>query len=223
VWKLWYFLAVWAACIVSLGALIPRWPAVVVALALAIWKIWRPNVWIHNATEVLVYSGIALLIVPIFNLIWVTALLLLVSAYDAYAVWRSRHMVAMAQFQTDSKLFAGLFVPYERGTKMQRETSMKVRAVRKPAKEAPRESRNAILGGGDIAFPMLFAGVVLDELLQRGLSKVAAFGYSFIVVVVAAAALLLLFTYAKKDRFYPAMPFLTAGCLVGYGIMWLFL
>jgi hypothetical protein len=29
----------------------------------------------------------------------------------------------------------------------------------------------------------------------------------------------LLFVYAKKDKFYPAMPFITAGCNVGWLIV----
>ncbi len=223
VWKLWYFLAVWAACTVSIGVLVHVWLAAATAFLLALWKILRPNVWVHNITEVLVYTGIAWLITPILGtVLWAAILLILIALYDAYAVWKSRHMVAMAQFQTESQLFAGLFVPYERGTKMGKEPSLKVRAVRKPGADVPKESSNAILGGGDIAFPLLFNGVVLGSLLEQGFSKSAAFFWGLLPVAGAAAALLLLFVYAKKDQFYPAMPFLAAGCFVGYGVLQLF-
>jgi hypothetical protein len=33
-------------------------------------------------------------------------------------------------------------------------------------------------------------------------------------------ALLLLFVKAGKDKFYPAMPFISAGCFAGLGIVW---
>jgi presenilin-like A22 family membrane protease len=223
VWKLWFFVAVWLAMTVSIGALVNAYIAAGFAAALAIWKIWRPNVWIHNLTEVLVYSGIGLLVAPIIDLFYASLLLILIAAYDAYAVWRSKHMIAMAQFQTESKLFAGLLVPYG-GSDMNaapKATAKKV-AAKTAAKEPVQEGRNAILGGGDIAFPLLFAGVVLNTLLQDGLTKTAAFGYTLFVVGGAAAALFLLFVYAKKNEFYPAMPFIAAGCFVGYGLVWLF-
>jgi hypothetical protein len=42
---------------------------------------------------------------------------------------------------------------------------------------------------------------------------------SLIVSVCAAAALLTLLLKAQKDKFYPAMPFITAGCFGGYAII----
>jgi hypothetical protein len=70
--------------------------------------------------------------------------------------------------------------------------------------------KSAILGGGDIGFPLLFAGVLM---------KSAGFLKVLIVPVIVAIALFLLLYYAQKDKFYPAMPFITAGCFVGYGIL----
>lgn len=218
VWKLWFFLAVWLAVTVSLGAALNKYVALGIAFVLAVWKIWRPNIIVHNLTEVLVYSGIALLIVPILDVFYASLLLIVIAIYDAYAVWKSKHMVKMANFQTESKLFAGLLIPYP-GTKvkMQGKPELKIKSVQKPT-----EGRSAILGGGDIAFPMLFAGVVMDSLLQDGFSKLIAYAQSLIIVAAATIALFLLFYYAKKDTFYPAMPFIAAGCFVGYGLVLLF-
>lgn len=229
VWKLWFFLAVFLALTIALGTFMPFVYALVLAFALASWKIWRPNFVIHNITEVLIYSGIAWLIVPNIPLGYVTLLLIVIAIYDAYAVWRSKHMVAMAQFQTDSKLFAGLAIPYGKATaspaaakmaksksKMKSNAALGVKPVARAA-----EGRNAILGGGDIAFPLFFTGATLISLLGNGFSIGAAYGYSLIVVGGATLALTWLFLAAKKDRFYPAMPFLAAGCFVGYGVLWL--
>jgi presenilin-like A22 family membrane protease len=218
VWKIWFFLAVAMASTVSLGALLPTWVAAAVALVLAVWKIWRPNMYVHNITEVLVYSGIGLLVVPILDLLWVSILLIVIAIYDAYAVWRSRHMVKMAQFQTESKLFAGLVVPYKTN-EVSVSTKPKTSAKKVDATPAPQEAKTAILGGGDIAFPLLFTGVVMNQLIQEGMSKLAAYGYSLIIVLFAALALLGLFLLAKKDRFYPAMPPIVAGCFIGFGIL----
>ena len=232
VWKLWFFLAVFLALTIALGTLLPFAYALALAFALASWKIWRPNFIIHNITEVLIYSGITWLIVPNIPLGYVAILLLVIAVYDAYAVWRSKHMVAMAQFQTDSKLFAGLSIPYTMvsvAPKSAKNVKLKTTKVKmgkdvalgvKPVARA-MEGRNAILGGGDIAFPLFFTGATLISLLGKGFSVGAAYGYSLIVVVGATIALTGLFLAAKKDRFYPAMPFIAAGCFVGYGVLWL--
>ena len=83
-----------------------------------------------------------------------------------YAVWKSKHMVKMAKFQTKSNIFAGLMLPY------QKKTGKVVSAVTKTEKkesaphtaiEKKKELKTAILGGGDVAFPLLFAGVVLKS------------------------------------------------------------
>jgi len=231
VWKLWFFLAVFLALTIALGTMLPLVYALGGALALASWKIWRPNFIVHNITEVLIYSGIAWLIVPNIPLVYVTLLLIAIAFYDAWAVWQSKHMVAMAQFQTDSKLFAGLLIPYSTSSgmasvspkagktvkpKMKKDVALGLKPVAKV-----EQGRNAILGGGDIAFPLFFTGATLISLLGKGFSIGAAYGLSLIVVAGATASLAWLFITAKKDRFYPAMPFLAAGCFIGYGVLWL--
>ena len=244
-WRLWFFLAVWMALSVSIGVLIKTKIffdfdiAIVLALILASWKLFRPNIVVHNLTEVLMYAGIGLIIVPLFDVKWAIILLLIISVYDMYAVWKSKHMVKMAQFQTESKVFAGLMVPYRQDEKTKkveifatpkdaslvRNTTPKIRA----GKTAPQ---NAILRGGDIAFPLIFIGCVMNGMILKMslanpsmlLSQIKLIAYlqSSVIIVTTTIALTLLFVYAKKGKFYPAMPFITAGCLVGWAITLLF-
>jgi len=229
IWKTWFFFAVWMAMSVSIGALVkssmwfPYDIAIALALILAFWKIFRPNILIHNLTEILMYSGIALIIAPIFDVFWAIALLVVISLYDMYAVWKSKHMVKMAQFQTKSNVFAGLMIPYKQENKKLRILSSdeytSATKTKKKAGSSDNGPKTAILGGGDIAFPLIFSGAVMNGLLLTGLSKSAAFLQANIITLTTAIALMLLFVYAKKGKFYPAMPFVTAGCLVGWAIV----
>ena len=98
----------------------------------------------------------------------------------------------------------------------------KAKGKGKEVEEVKEEPRNAILGGGDIAFPLIFAGVVMDSLIKGGmLTKSIAFLNALIIPLIVTVSLFLLLSLAKRDRFYPAMPFVTAGCLIGYGLVWL--
>ncbi len=217
VWKFLYFFAVWMTCTITIGVFIDPTIALVACLVLAVLKVHRPNPWTHNITELFIYAGIAIIFVPLLDIIWVIILLLAISAYDMIAVWKSKHMVTMAEFQTKSRAFAGVVIGYRD------KAISRIRSPGKKPKKSPKkgkEVKNAVLGGGDIAFPMIFAGVVMDTLIRSmGFSKPSAFLMAMIIPLVVTVALFILLYKAEKDKFYPAMPFLTAGCLVGYGLV----
>ncbi len=199
-WKIWFWLAVVLCLHIAFAAFMPANYALLLALLLGSWKIFRPGVLVHNVTELFIYGGLAVIFVPLLTPLTTIILLMLISCYDMYAVWRSQHMAKMAQFQAKSGIFAGLLLPY----------APKKVVLKVPKK--PGMPRTAILGGGDIGFPLIFAGVVMKTL---GLQQAA------VVAVGAALALLGLLFFGQKKRFYPAMPFLSAGCLIGYGFAFL--
>jgi presenilin-like A22 family membrane protease len=216
IWKALYFFAVWMTCSITIGVFINNVLVFPLCFVLAFLKIFRPNVWIHNLTELFVYAGIAIIFVPLLDITWVAILLLAISAYDMFAVWKSKHMVSLAEFQTKSKAFAGVLLSYKLKFKP------KKTGKAKKGKKIREEYRSAVLGGGDIAFPMIFAGVVMDSMIRMGVhTKIFAFMYSLIIPVIVAFVLFVLLAKARSDRFYPAMPFLTIGCFLGYGLVWL--
>ncbi len=207
-WKIWFFLAVVLCLSIAFSAFMNHYIALFLSLILSGYKIFKPNVFIHNVTEVFVYGGLAAIFVPIMNLFAVFVLLVLISVYDFFAVFKIKHMVTMAKFQTKSKVFAGLLLPYKRESGKGIKKGVKVNTI----------AKTAILGGGDIGFPLLFAGVVMKDLMLES-SILVGFLKTLIIPIVVSIALFLLFVKGRKDRFYPAMPFLTAGCFVGYFIL----
>ena len=185
-WSVWYFLSVWFCLTVALAVVFGERLALIVGgLAAAGKVLWRQIV-LHNVTELLIYGGLASVFVPFLNVWSVSILLILISVYDAIAVWRTKHMVMMAEAQAKMKLFAGLFLPYGK--------------------------KKAVLGGGDIGFPLFFSGVMLKQ-----------FGWmeALVVSVIVTGALFLLLMKSEKNRYYPAMPFLSAGCFLGLLVVWL--
>ncbi len=177
----------------------PIFLAVLLAGFITFFKLFRPNIFAHNISEIFIYGGIATIFVPLLNLVSVTILLLLISLYDAIAVWKSKHMITLAKFQADSRAFSGLMIPY--GAEVAKPKK------RKKALLSFGTAKTAILGGGDIAFPLMFAGVVMKN---YGLMT------AFLIPVFVTIALALLLLKGKEDRFYPAMPVLTAGCFAGF-------
>jgi presenilin-like A22 family membrane protease len=240
-WKAWFLFASWLTMSITIGVLTGSklfWLAWLLAGALSLLKISTPNPFVHNITEIMMYIGIAVLLAPILS-VWIAALLLvLIALYDAYAVWKSGHMITLAKFTRDASLFPGLVLSYAKKKdrtiilstpiflKEEKPEKEKGGKTGKGGKEeevhkyhAPKGARTGVLGGGDVVFPLLFAGAVFIRLLEIGMTNLQALAYSIIISLFAALALGLLLRFGKKDRFYPAMPFIAAGCFAGYGMV----
>lgn len=201
VWKLWFFSAIFGCLTFAFSALMQYPYPFILAFILALWRVTKPNFYVHNFTELFMYAGLALIFVPLLTIPSAIIMLLLISIYDAYAVWQSKHMVTLAKFQSSQGMFAGMVVPYSISKQAPKKTKGKV-----VMKSVP----TAILGGGDMGFPLFFAGAVYAKY---------ALPITFIIPVCALIALGALLTYGKKDKFYPAMPFISLGCFVGYAII----
>jgi len=137
VWQIWFFIGVLMTLSISFSAFINSFIAFVLALVIAIIKVSRKSIIIHNLSEIFIYGALAAIFVPILNVFSAIMLLIIISIYDFIAVRKTKHMIKLAEFQKKSKLFAGFLIPYKKDV--------------------------AILGGGDAAFPLLFSGVLLVE------------------------------------------------------------
>lgn len=248
VWKVWFYVSVVLCMTFALFPFLGALAAFITSVLLAGWKIYRPNFFVHNLTEIFIYGGLAAIFVPIMDLVSAFVLLIIISIYDMIAVWQSKHMIKLAEFQTDSKVFAGLMIPYKSDGKILlskpkhhahtgsghdhesseknskkghskkkshvKETKLNHNSkLEKNLKKLENESEetqninNAILGGGDIGFPLIFSGVIM---------KYVGFTRVLVIPLVVSFALLALLIYSRKGKFYPAMPFLSVGCVLGY-------
>lgn len=183
-WKFWFFLSIWFALSISFSAFIRQEIAIILALVISIFRVVKHNLIVHNFSEVFIYGGLAALFSQSLSIFSISILLILISIYDMIAVWKTKHMIKLAEFQTRLKLFAGFLISYKDKKKV----------------------KTAILGGGDIGFPLLFAASVFD-----------VYGFKAILIPIATSLLLIMiFLFGENNKFYPAMPFLSIGCFLGY-------
>jgi presenilin-like A22 family membrane protease len=210
--RVWFLLVVTLALGITLNAFLPRTAyasliTLIIALPLALLKLFHRNIYVHNFTELLIYPGIAAIFVPLLNIWTVVLLLILISIYDMYAVWHAGFMQKMAEYQIKHlKFFTGFFLPYLGGNEKKIIAKAKSSATSKSKKV---KVNVAILGGGDVIFPIILSGVVLNTL---------GFLQALIIAIGATIALAWLFYISKKGKFYPAMPFITIGCLIALAV-----
>ena len=224
--KAWFFIVVMIALVISLIAILPTFNyvfimALVIALPLAFIKIYKKEFLVHNLTELFIYPGIAAVFVPILNFWTIIILLILISIYDAWAVWHSGIMQKMAKYQIDKlNIFSGFFVPYISGKMKAKIKKMKQTFKKSELKKKKIKVNVAILGGGDVIFPIITAGVLLKTgkvLLPWTNIQIFQGGFipALFVIFGATLGLTYLFFFSEKKKFYPAMPFITAGIFLG--------
>ncbi len=209
--KAWFFIVVALALGLTLNAIFPSflnsvWIFLGIGFIFSFFKIYRRNYLIHNTTELFIYPGIAAVFVAILNIYTVIILLILISLYDMWAVWHSGIMQKMAKYQMDHlKLFSGFFIPY-----MSKKIKAKIKKLKKSdLKKSKIKVNVAILGGGDVIFPIITAGVIL---------KTWGFFGALSVIIGATFGLSYLFFFAEKKKFYPAMPYITTGIFLGMAL-----
>jgi presenilin-like A22 family membrane protease len=223
--RTWFFLVISLALSISFYTIFrnqlsnPSTIAVLIAVPLSFYKIFKPNILIHNATELLIYPGIAAVFVPILTPFSIIALLFLISIYDMWAVWKSGIMQKMAKFQMEElKIFGGFLIPSASAKVKEQMKKMKIKYENK---KMPMKIKNkkfkvniAILGGGDVIFPIITAGVFF-----RSFGMISALS----VIFGAFIGLAYLFSVTKKGKAYPAMPYITTGILLGLAFWKFFL
>lgn len=223
--KIWFFVVVAIALGIALNSFIPKFQyqiliVLLIVIPLAFVKIYKKNLLLHNTTELFIYPGIAAVFVPLLNVWTIILLLIIISLYDMWAVWHSGFMQKMAKYQINKlNVFSGFFVPYASKKTKQKIKLMRLQA--KKSKKAEKELKGkkfkvnvAILGGGDVIFPIITAGVML---------KTLGIWAALFVVAGATLGLAYLFFNSEKKKFYPAMPFISAGIFVGMILAWLIL
>ena len=115
---------------------------------------------------------------------------------------------------TKLKIFSGFFIPYASKKVKQQIANWKKTLSKSKFKKKKIKVNVAILGGGDVVFPIITAGVMLRTL---------GFVSALFVILGATLGLLYLFLVAEKKKFYPAMPFITAGIFLGIAASYVFL
>ena len=208
--KLWFFVVIVLALGISINSFLPKSQfipliSLIIALPFAFFKMFKRNILVHNSTELLIYPGIAAIFVPLLNIWTMILLLILISVYDMWAVWKSKIMQKMAKYQINTlKIFSGFFIPYL--SKKQRQMIRNFKNKKLKLNKKKIKINIAILGGGDVIFPIIAGGVML---------KTLGIWPAIFVILGAALGLTYLFFFSEKKKFYPAMPYITAGIFLG--------
>lgn len=228
--KAWFFIVVIIALATSLISFLPSSTlffiiALVVAIPLAFFKIYKRNFFIHNLTELFIYPGIAAVFVALLStagnpnrgVYAMIVLLILISIYDLWAVWHSGIMQKMAKYQINTlKIFAGFLIP-----EMSKQVKMKFQKMKKSKNKKKIKINMAVLGGGDIVWTLIMAGVVLRKFGLTNFLGMPLPLASLLIILGATLGLSYVLFFGKRNKAYPAMPFISIGVFLALGACYL--
>lgn len=174
------------------------WPydfAAAVAVVVLLWL--APYVAVHNIAIMLGIGGVAaalgLAVTPPVACVALAAL----SLYDVVSVYRTRHMVVLANRMMDSGAVFGFLVPaHIGGFFMRRNDALQARTV-------------MMLGSGDIGLPLVLATSAVSQSINAAL---------FVVVCSLAGVSVMHWLFAHQERPAPmaALPPIAASAIAGY-------
>ncbi|MCL2149370.1 MAG: presenilin family intramembrane aspartyl protease [Dehalococcoidia bacterium] len=194
-WSVFVILAIW----------LPLVPSLVLAVAVGLAWLLYPRVWLHNGVMLLAMVSLAA-VFGRFITPWTAVVLLAVLAiYDLLAV-RFGFMVWMAsKLSLTNAMPAFVFPRKSKGWR----SSLQEASFDHTEDEKPGERRFSILGGGDIAFPLLVSASAFFAFGLSSAMLVAVFGLIGLLAAYAIQLVLL------KGRPMPALPPIAVTCAVG--------
>ncbi len=181
--------------------------AIAITAAVIVGLIWLflPRVWLHNLAMMLAMVSLGAVFGRMISPWTAMILLLIIAVYDFLAV-RLGYMLWLTKKMSQSVSLPAFFIPRYIS---EWNASLKENSVAGLIEEKPAERDFSILGGGDIAFPILlvssvyFAYGFTDAILVAGFSLVGLIGAYWIQAVFI------------KGKPMPALPPIATLSLIG--------
>ena len=207
--QVFFILAVFSGLDLLFSIFVGEPTAIILALGLIVLRFRWQTVLIHNLVVVGGLAGLGgmlgLTIFPRDAII----LLIILAVYDVIAVYKTKHMVKMAEAMIKKRVILGIIVPekfsgFKASMTDVEQDKMPTAKILKPGKAG----RFLILGGGDLALPMLLIGSVAGHNILGAI----------IILIFALFGLLAmhLIFIKLKSRPMPALPPLAVFSILGY-------
>ncbi len=159
--------------------------------------------------------GISLGILPLF------ILMIALAIYDAIAVYKTKHMLDLADAVTEKRLPVVMVIPKAKGYSFRKQKSLKKTLQSKGKREA------MFMGLGDIVFPgslvvsaLTFLG---SEVVYRGETvgmepTMQSLGVALTTLVGSLVGYSVLMRYVMKGRPQAGLPLLNSGAILGFAV-----
>ena len=207
---------------------VPFLIGVVIALLLMVLLYFHSEWYVVNTVGILVGAGVIVMLGVAFVPGLIIIFMILAAIYDAWAVYRSKHMLELADTMIGLQLPILLVAPQDKGYSFKEDASKMVdksklvdsetvtldpnppRKITNPTKT--KSNKEALfMGLGDIIFP----GMLVLSAVQW-LESDNSFIIAIFTLVGSLLGYLALMTYVARGKAQAGLPLLNGGAIVGY-------
>jgi presenilin-like A22 family membrane protease len=170
-----------------------------------------PEWYVIDLLGLLIAAGVGSIFGVSLNVIPVVALLLILALYDAISVYKTKHMITLAEGVIDLKTPILFVIPKRRGYSFIRDGIEKI--------EKGTERSAFIMGMGDLIMPTVLvvsANVFLKGWRLFGVVNIPALG----AIVGSFAGLGILLYFVASGRPQAGLPPLNGGTILGFLVGW---
>jgi len=190
--------------------------ALALSIALLVILIWQPEWYVINTVGILVGAG-TITMIGVSFVPWLIILFMTLAAlYDAWAVYKSKHMLELADTMVNLELPVMLVAP-------QRPTRGRLK-VRTPDEGGPPPKRGfdetMLMGLGDVIFPGLLCISAMTWLPEVD-GPMGWSGPVWVAIGTMIGSLVgycVLMTYVARGKPQAGLPLLNGGAILGYFI-----
>ena len=197
IFKILFILAVSFGGLLFLETWLPEPLSLIFVFVLIFWWLKKPSVLIQDLLIVLGIAGTGSILGLSLNPLTVVALLIIFLIYDFIAVYKTKHMVRMAKAMLESRAILAIVIPPN------------IFGFRESLEKIQPGGKFLILGGGDIAFPLIFSVSLIPSGIFNSLI-VALFS------LIGLFASFWFFTKQKERKPIPALPPIALFSIIGY-------
>jgi presenilin-like A22 family membrane protease len=170
-----------------------------------------PEWYIIDVLGVLIAAGVASIFGRSLDILPVVILLIILAVYDAISVYKTKHMITLAEGVIDLKTPILFVIPKKRNYSFIRE------GIGKLSEGGERSA--FIMGMGDLIMPSILvvsANVFIEGYRILGFVNLPAIG----AIIGSLAGLVVLLYFVSSGRPQAGLPPLNGGTLIGFALGW---
>jgi presenilin-like A22 family membrane protease len=191
--------------------------AIIVSVGLMAWLVFRPEWYVINSVAVLIGVGATAILGVSLGIFPALILLSILAVYDAISVYKTKHMLSLAEGVTKMRLPVLFYVPKKLDFKVEQMDNMDLKD-----REKDGERETMIMGVGDAVIPGIFIVSVMAYLPTDSLhfphADVLVTAGTLIGACMGFAALM---RYVATGRPQAGLPLLNGGAILGFLISYL--
>ena len=196
------------------------WPSIVgsaiIAFILLLALMKNGEWYVINAVGLILAIGVTAILGVIFGILPVIILLIIMAIYDAIAVYKTKHMVALAEGVAPMRLPMMFVVP------SRRDFSMNDLKDKRLSSQDKRERDAFFMGLGDVIIPgILTVSASVHLTMVDSFILTSNLWVAIGVIIGGLIGYVILLNYVMKGNPQAGLPFLNSGAIFGYIIAYL--